>query len=53
LNFEEFIEVKQAEQKPKEEHPKGFKPGVEWNGNKGNNNKRFSRSWRFRLGRVD
>ena len=35
LNFDEFIEVKQAQQKPKEEHPKGFKPGVEWNGNKG------------------
>ena len=35
MNFNEFIEVKQAEQKPKEEHPKGFKPGVEWNGNKG------------------
>ena len=35
LNFDEFIEVKQAQQKPKEDYPRGFKPGVEWNGNKG------------------
>ena len=28
LNFNEFVEVKQAQQKPKEDYPRGFKPGL-------------------------
>lgn len=35
MNFNEFLEVKQQQKKPAEDWPKGFKPGVEWNGKKG------------------
>jgi len=35
LNFEEFIESKQDQSPHKGEHPKGFRPGVEWNGKNG------------------
>ena len=35
MNFEEFIKTKQDQKPHDTEHPKGFKPGVEFNGNKG------------------
>ena len=35
MNFEEFIKTKQDQKPHDTEHPKGFKPGVEFNGTKG------------------
>jgi len=35
LNFEEFLKTKQDQQPHKGDHPKGFTPGVEWDGKKG------------------
>ena len=36
MNFEEFIKTKQDQKPHQSEHPKGFKPGVEFDGKKGN-----------------
>ena len=35
MNFEEFIKTKQDQKPHDTEHPKGFTPGVEFNGTKG------------------
>ena len=35
MNFEEFIKTKQDQKPHQSEHPKGFKPGVEFDGKKG------------------
>ena len=35
MNFEDFIKTKQDQEPHKPDHPKGFRPGIEWDGRKG------------------